>query len=408
MGESRYRIIKTKVHKEWLSDCPIKVEKSQLLFDTKENAIVLQIKMFNLSDNQIKSVFLNISTYDESMNFIQKKSDVAFLALNAIGQSVFGDRTPIVLDSLQVYTVDIIIKKVVFNNDNVWNNFEEKIGVELPEQRRINTFDELYNQVIREINGRCIRSDYWFENKDTYWRCTCGQTNSNEKNKCGYCKADKEWLEKHFDRQYLSEKNEKYKEVEFMCKKKADEETKIKEQLIRQELEEEIKKKKKTKLIKQIVLTTSIIFAIVIWLFVYNSMQFDKALQLYNEGDYKRAANIANSIIWIDKGDSNDTLDQLKFSDKVGSRYQEYKKNFSDKDYYNALVDLVLGLQNCNLMENDAKTKGEIKALNVFKDGYYSELSRAFQVHKLYADELIQLESEELDNRINEIINKMN
>ncbi len=213
MANERYKIIKTSQHKKWLVGSPVKIEKSQLLFDNHSNKVILQLKLFNLSDKIIKSVYLDIDCYDDALDFLSSINDCAIQGVDAMPQSHFGEHHPIILESSKTTNVKVIISKVVFVGGSVWRNDEKYLGGDLPEQKIIDPQDPLLEQIARECNKKGIKPIYWLEENDAYWRCICGQPNTNDLLRCGYCKADKEWL-KQLDKDYLSEANARFMEAE--------------------------------------------------------------------------------------------------------------------------------------------------------------------------------------------------
>lgn len=319
MANERYKIIKLMEHKEWLKDAPIKVDKSQLLFDTQKNTTLLQIKMFNLSLKSIKSVFLDVACYDNENKNVESLTDVAYLMIEAEPQAAFGDKSPILLKSLQVESVDITISKVIFADSSEWNNSDKEKGVLLEEQKVIDHNDTLYQQINREFIGIDIKPYYWFENSKDYWRCTCGQTNSHTAAKCGYCGIERLWIEKHLNKEYLFEENEKYQEAVLLQKRQ--EEALIVE-----------KSKRRKKYIKRAMMLVGF-FPIAIGVSVgYDKIlspmiTYNKAISLYNNKDYEEAVEAFTNM----QGYKN-SKDMI-----TKSLYQDGIKLLESGDYENAL-----------------------------------------------------------------------
>jgi len=306
MEKERYKIIKLVEHKEWLKDAPIKIEKSQLLFDTEKNTTLLQIKMFNLSEKIIKSVYLDVNCFDDTNEFIKAITDVTYLVLEAQPQTDFGDRQPVPLESLQVASVEIIISKVIFTDGTVWNNSDKEAGIILAEQEVIDHNDDLYEQIKREFIGKKTIPCYWFENSENFWRCTCGQANSNDVLTCGYCGIEKAWLEKHLNKDYLLKQSRRYQEAELLQKKKEEEyiQKKAEEELIIKKQEEELiaEKNKNTKrMIKKVIIAISVFIAIIAANEGYKNVlspliSYNKAMSLYDNKDYGEAIEIFSNM----------------------------------------------------------------------------------------------------------------
>ena len=200
---NRYKIINNYNQKEWIKDCPVKIEKIQLLLDTKENKIVLQLKMYNISLKNIKSIYLDVECFDDALDYVSLKENIAYQNINAEPKNTFGDRIPVFLDSLNISFVKVIFKTVVFNDDEIWRNNTKSIGILLPEQNCIEKDDVYYNTILNEFENKSYKPRYWPEFNEEYWRCCCGQTNSNESLKCCYCGIEKKYIKEHLNIGYL-------------------------------------------------------------------------------------------------------------------------------------------------------------------------------------------------------------
>lgn len=339
MGNSRYEIIKTTEHKKWLPESPIKIEKSQLLFDTLTNQKILQVKMYNLSDKSIRSVYLDLECFDDAMDFISSQSDIPLQELNTKPQSYFGDRLPIILDSLNTSNIRININKVVFSDDTIWRNENREIEIELPPQNPINWSDVFYEQVIRECKGTNVKPLFWYENTKEYWRCSCGQPNTNRKIKCGYCGTSKEWLEQHFNEEYLnnaqaeyfeSEKIRQQKELEYS--QQLEEEKKRLQIRQQEEIDKQIqlKKRKKKRIVTSIV---AVVAAVILGIISYTiivppeARAYFNAMSLYKQGNYEESINA-----FVNLGEYKDSKEMLTKS-IIGSNY-EYAVSLLEEDEY--------------------------------------------------------------------------
>ena len=71
--------------------------------------------------------------------------------------------------------------------------------------------DPLYETVRRECEG-VVEARYFPDETEEGWRCACGQINLPEAKACGGCGCSREWLNKHFDREYLEQRKAVYDE----------------------------------------------------------------------------------------------------------------------------------------------------------------------------------------------------
>ena len=396
MGIERYKIIRTFEHKDWLKDAPIKIEKSQLLLDTLINHTVLQIKMFNLSDEIIRSVYLDINCFDDAMDYVKSLVDINYLSVDVKPQSNFGDRQPIILESLQIANVEIIIKKVVFTDGAVWRNDDKKVGISLPEQLLINTQDVLYEQIVREFKGKNTKPYYWIENNEDNWRCTCGQANSWTTVKCGYCGTEKDWLEKHLNKDYLIEEDREYQEKELMRKKKeleekhikAEEEKRVKEEKTRRDQEAEKHKEelriqnefKKKKLIRIIIIVLSFCAVVIVAGIAYKNIlspyiTYNKALHLYEDEKYEDASEVFIDIIGYKN--SKQML--------IDSNYLNAKQIY-ESEHYEKSINAFKALGNYKDSEDMTIQSIYNYGIKLLESGDYSFALTQFSEVETYAD----------------------
>lgn len=317
--------------------------------------------MFNLSNKIIRSVYLDIECFDDAMDPISVKIDFAFQALQALPQEDFGDRQAIELDSLKIANVKIILSKVVFGDDTVWRNEEKKVGIELPAQKPILPSDGLYAQIRREFGNNTSKCRFWYEDNVEYWRCSCGQPNSDINLKCDYCGNTKEWLEKHFNQDYLLLASEKYQEeqqkAEMLRMQKEAEEKQRREQerIHREELEKRTKKQKKLRI--SIASILCVAFVAVIYCNTAFSEQDSKkgtynlAMERFNENKYSEAINYFDEV--IDYKDSEIMI--------IECRYQIAMSYFNKEQYYAAmpLFKLTSGYKDSDEKLEIAKTHAQ-------------------------------------------------
>lgn len=362
----RYRIINESKYKKWLADSPIKIEKTRLLFDRVNKNVILQLKMFNLTDKIIKSIFLKIESFDDNMDFLSSCSEAIFPGADIGSRSSFGDREPIVLESCQTSDVTIIISKVVFEDGFVWKNEGDNPGIDLPPQNVISHEDPLYKQVVIECTNKQIKPKYWFEDNEIYWCCTCGQPNKKDIIQCLYCGIEKEWLGKHFDVHYLIEKTELREKKEFEARIKN--ERKEKE---RQKKEYKIalqKRKRRNRLTKIAILGMVLVMITVLCMIkiVMPAKNYNKALTLMTQRDYEAAVYEFEKL-----GDYKDVKELIN-----EILYQNALALVSAKDYKAAVSEFE------NLGEyKDAKAQIEgiyLNAVELLNNKHYDEAKLIF------------------------------
>jgi len=167
------------------------------------------------------------------------------------------------------------------------------------------------------------------------------------------------------------------------------------------------KSNKKMKILKWACISVT---CVVVAIYMHNDSQYNKAIQFYEDGEYYKAGEVAESVISII---IDETLEKIRFSKNVGMHYTYYKNAMIYDDtlqmanYPDALTNLLQGLMDCNKYGYDAKVEGSKKALEIFSDLYYNELSVVFGLSKSDVDSIIALNSEEMNTKINDITSEI-
>ena len=78
----RYKTIKNIDKICWNIDCPVQVDKYNILFDNALQKNVLQLKFKNISDKQLQSVYMDILCYDDAKDNLGIIKDSAYMGLD--------------------------------------------------------------------------------------------------------------------------------------------------------------------------------------------------------------------------------------------------------------------------------------------------------------------------------------
>ena len=205
----RYSVLKSGEQREWLADCPVKVEKYNILIDNMLNRNVIQIKFVALGERKIRTVWVDVLCYDDAMDYITTVSDVTYSNLTLYRGMSFGDRQPVSVNSNSVSNIRIVVKKIAFADDSVWRNENGEIGVLLPQQTSAMEFyGELYNQFYIEAQKIKAKPEKALNISEGFWQCTCGQGNANGEENCILCASNLNELIKISNAEYLAEQND--------------------------------------------------------------------------------------------------------------------------------------------------------------------------------------------------------
>lgn len=203
----RYQIITHSEDRLYQNDCPVICNAYNILKDKLTDTLLLQAKFENLSKKAIKEINFAISGYDISGNLLVENFDCEYVAQNIGYRATFGDDTPITLDNNKIRKIDITIRNILFDNNDLWTNPNISKMSNLPEQKNIEEYlcsDELiseYNILTPKVSYK-RKFPIFNEN---YWLCTCGEINPINETICSTCKTEKEFLKKIINKEFLFE-----------------------------------------------------------------------------------------------------------------------------------------------------------------------------------------------------------
>lgn len=211
MNKPRYKNIKDLKFDSYYINCPVEIDKGLLLFDNKLNIVLLQMKLKNISQTTISSVYISVDCFDDANDHIGL-IEHPYLDTNTQSMASFGDKTPVILD---FKTRNIIVKiiKVAMNNGDVWRkpNSEEFTA---SQQNSLNSLGTgLTKQFYLEINQlESVEKDrliYLPEQTENIWLCSCGRANYNKTHICSRCGIQKYIIFKITNEEYLSKRIQK-------------------------------------------------------------------------------------------------------------------------------------------------------------------------------------------------------
>ncbi|MCD7778302.1 MAG: hypothetical protein LUH47_07350 [Clostridiales bacterium] len=230
-----------------LKDCPVQVEKYNILFNNSTERNVIQLKLRNRAEKTVKSVYLEIDCFDDTKDNLGTLKDIVYLNVNAAQGKTFGDRQAVNTDFAIVSGINIKITKVAFDDETIWRNEAETYLCKFPQPTNGSAyFGELYEQYKRETKKINADVAYAYGEKEDFWQCSCGQINDYENMSCFACNTDRNKLKAISDLQYLSEENQKCLVAEEQERQRL-EAQRLAEEAERQRLEEQHKKEAEEK-----------------------------------------------------------------------------------------------------------------------------------------------------------------
>jgi len=217
-SNSRYEHVKRIDIKKVCFNSPVDMEKGVILFDNKIKVNILQLKLSNIGDKPIKSVYVKIYCYDDSGDIIkinnENRLDYAYVDIYCSPHEVFGTRNPIILPSILTRKLEIYVDKVVFQDETV-ERFDEKDYVDIPNLVKVDKGIENKDELFRIEKTVSLSNEAYpltyipqeFENG--MWSCTCGRINTNA-DSCVRCLRDKSLQFDVINEIYLKKSNEEY------------------------------------------------------------------------------------------------------------------------------------------------------------------------------------------------------
>lgn len=181
---------------------PVQIDRYQLLHDTQENLMLLRLKCFNVTEKTIQSVYFDIDCYDDSKDLIGQMSDLFFSGLHIKSFEEFGKDKPVVVNRLNVASIAVQVKKVVFEDGAVWRLNQPEMNIDAHKLYLIS--DSPYKEIIqRDLSENGYSGRYMHYSEPSFWVCVCGKKNGAEDLFCENCGHSRKWQEEHFSEEYL-------------------------------------------------------------------------------------------------------------------------------------------------------------------------------------------------------------
>lgn len=315
---TKYEVLYKKEEELYSEGAPI-IVKAYALYKTGDTqSLIAQIKFQNISNQTIKAIDVTLKTY----NYAEEKcDDVVYSYLDVSGSAYkdFGDRVAIKIDNTSVRSYDVLIDRVVFENNDIWNSGSDWNVLSKPTVKSGDS--EFLKQYRLELNSS---AKYEFCEEAGIWRCPCGSW--NKYSVCHNCSLDKS--KANPDDVTIEKSKEERISNELEKKELADKEKQLR-----------IKKIKKNTAFLGCAVALLIIIGIILYKYTKEwrpTNLYSRALELIQDENYDRAKeiltrlngknieaeiipNIDEYIVYCDSGNlykENDYLDAL---DKLNS-----------------------------------------------------------------------------------------
>ena len=192
-----YKVLVSDTTIRWTESMPILVKETQIA-STKDNQIIFNMLVQNISTQQITSIYIDIKCYNPLKQQLESVNNKAVLDLHINSGETWSSKNLVVLPNNTTRKCIVTIRNIVFNNEDIWTNekLQEIQAIDIcnnPEPLNLtdNLADEFYNHLMEKTNINSARIIYTYKplNTDKYWYCACGQFNiSDNCVKCGLSK----------------------------------------------------------------------------------------------------------------------------------------------------------------------------------------------------------------------------
>ena len=173
-------------------DAPVWLLAHALLHDNYKATLIAQVKLKNLSNQLISEVVLDVKCWDHENVPLPNVTGFSMRNLAIARDEVFGQKIPIVLPDNRTCTISPILNRVVFNDGSVWIASENNSSKIVPEQ--VYLIDAWRNdaELVRQFHiETATKGEFLPDIIGHFWRCSCGEINTQAEVVCYACGADK-------------------------------------------------------------------------------------------------------------------------------------------------------------------------------------------------------------------------
>ncbi len=237
-GNITWKMVQTKDKdcKFWLPGSPVILTQAQLFENMDSHEIALRFSVQNLSHETVSAIYVDIHGF----NVLKKESvtlkDVNYLDLDLERGKTFSSEC-IVLADKAVRRSEVIVRHVVFANEEIWDYEEEEVFPVLPAPKTLPYDGDLRAALARELDqktGNSWRYQYLPGETEYGWTCGCGQFNPEGDERCLACGIRKELIVSLTQEDYLREQEEAYRKM----RREQEEAERLEQERIRKEQEQ--------------------------------------------------------------------------------------------------------------------------------------------------------------------------
>lgn len=157
----RFEVLKYLKFNVWHSEWPLELLKGAITKDNATGNLLLQLKMCNISDKEIKSAYFTIECFNDAGDLIDNNLKYVYQDINIKPHECLGDDIAIKINDNKTRAINIILEQVVFSDDKV-HKYEREEGLIIPKLDKI----ELLNiELLEELKKDYEEYDFQYEIK---------------------------------------------------------------------------------------------------------------------------------------------------------------------------------------------------------------------------------------------------
>lgn len=358
---------------------PVLVENCVL--SKKANGELFSICTFrSITEKSIRAMLVNIDCYDVWNNKVQSIQGFEYNDIKTQRNGKFGNNSTISIPDSNTRRIEFIVQKVMLANGTLLQRDGDSI--EVPEPVGIE-LDLASTDLAEEYRERTYKDAKYVPVKlGSYWRCTCGEINSNSETNCHRCKKDPVVLFSYYDKKNLQESLEERRRLQKEKQEKErlarEEEQRAREQKEAEEARAHAEKKRKRNKRITICCIIAVVAALAVYLVVWQIIPSNK----YKEADafLKSGDRDAAYSAFLELGSFKDSADRAAMI-----KYEDGNAALEAGDYDKA-SELFALIPDYNDSQTKAKEAVYLKAKRLMDEKSYTEAAELFDSVKEYQD----------------------
>jgi hypothetical protein len=207
----------------WFEECPVLLESAGLFMNINTNAVIALCKFRNITEKRLKAVYLSLSCFGVDGAILHEDLDYVYLDLSVPSNEMFGEKTPIAIPDKTTRKIDIVVTKVIFEDDTYWENNDALILQPILSANPISSLGKL-----KEVYKWKTGFAHLPLEQSEYWICGCNGFNQATNQKCLDCGAEKNLVFSQANQEYLENTVLEYQEFLEQEKIKANEKAELK------------------------------------------------------------------------------------------------------------------------------------------------------------------------------------